>query len=244
MKFTVSLAGVKIGIESLYDEVYTLCRGYLTEETADFIVATTNEDIDFERKKSKEEADHEGRAYYEFSESYLETLAVYRKIATKLLDYDAMLMHGAVVGLDGRAYLFTAPSGVGKTTHTGFWLQKYPEAFILNGDKPILRYLDGKFFACGTPWAGKEGKNQNAILPLSSICLLFRGKENKIEKIDFAKVFHLIIAQTYRPEERSALEKTLQLVGKLGESVNFYALACNLDPDAARVAKEGMDSHE
>lgn len=244
MKFTISLAGLKIGVESLYDEVYDLCRDYLAEGEPDFSVATTKEDIDFERNKSKEEAEHEGRVFCEFSDSYLETLAVYRKIVVKMLDYDAMLMHGAVVALDGVSYLFTAPSGVGKTTHTSFWLKKYPNAFILNGDKPILRLIDGVFYACGTPWAGKEGRNRNTILPLSSICVLFRGKENKIEKIDFARVFHLIIAQTYRPEERGALEKTLQLVGNLGEKVRFYALACNLDPDAARVAKEGMALHE
>ncbi|MBQ7172946.1 MAG: hypothetical protein IJR88_02375 [Clostridia bacterium] len=244
MKFTISLAGVKIGVTSLYEEVYTLCRDYLVSGEPDFSVTIDASDIEFEREKSASEAKHEGRIPEYFSDGYLETLAVYRKIVVKMLDYNAFLMHGAVVGLNGKAYLFTAPSGVGKTTHTSFWLKKYPNAFILNGDKPILRFMDGKVFACGTPWAGKEGRNKNAILPLAAICVLFRGKENKIEKIDFAKVFHLIIAQTYRPEERSALETTLQFVGKLGETVPFYALACNLDPNAACVAKEGMVADE
>ncbi len=244
MTFTVSLAGISIEIQSLYNDVYELCRDYLTGQSPDFCVAVAQADIDFEREKSASEAKHEGRPAVDFSNGYLETLAVYRKIAEKMLEYDAFLMHGAVVALDGKAYLFTAPSGLGKTTHTRFWLQKYPEAFILNGDKPLLRMVQGQFFACGTPWAGKEGQNKNAMLPLGAVCALFRGKENHIERIPFDKVFPLVIGQTYRPGDAAQMKKTLELIGALGKCTRFYAMACNLDPDAARVAKEGMTKDE
>ena len=240
MVFQIALAGVPIEIHSVYDAVYTMCREYLTEETPAFLVAITKEDIDFERKKSFDEAKYEGRPAVDFPDDYLETLAVYRKIAVKMLDYDAFLMHGAVVALDQKAYLFTAPSGVGKTTHTQFWLDTYPDAYILNGDKPLLRRIDGCMFACGTPWAGKEGKNQNAMLPLKAVCALFRGKENKIQKVEFQKILPLLISQSYRPTSAPEMKKTLALIQTLGSMTNFYALACNLDPDAARVAKEGM----
>ena len=244
MNFTISLAGVNIEIRSIHAAVYDLCRDYLTDRSPDFSVATTPEDIAFERKKSNEEAAHEGRPAVDFPDDYLETLAVYRKICEKLLPYDAFLMHGAVVAQNGAAYLFTAPSGLGKTTHTRFWLEKYPEAFILNGDKPILRFQNGKLFACGTPWAGKEGQNRNVILPLRAVCVLFRGKENKIEPVRFDRIFPLLISQTYRPTGEAEMRKTLELIKKTGECVRFYAMFCNLDPNAARVAKEGMDQNE
>ena len=133
-------------------------------------------------------------------------------------------------------------SGVGKTTHTRFWLETYPDAYILNGDKPLLRLIDGKFYACGTPWAGKEGMNRNEMLPLHAICALFRGKENEIGSVSFEKILPLLIQQTYRPNEEAPLRKTLELLKALGDTTPFYALFCNLDPDAARVAKEGMDA--
>ena len=241
MVFTIALAGVPIEIHSVHDAVYTMCREYLTEEAPAFVVAITQEDIDFERQKSIDEAKYERRPAFNFPDDYLETLAVYRKIATKILDYDALLMHGAVVALDGKAYLFTAPSGVGKTTHTGFWLDTYPEAYILNGDKPLLRLINGRVFACGTPWAGKEGMNRNEMLSLFAIVALLRGKENAIEPISLDAILPLLIQQTYRPSDAVALQKTLALISELGKRVRFYKLACNLDPDAARVAKEGMD---
>ena len=244
MQFTVSLAGVKIDIHSIYTAVYELCRDYLTDGSADFTVVTTPEDIDFERAKSDAEARHEGRTPVDFANDYLETLAVYRKIVEKMLEYDAFLMHGAVVALDGAAYLFTAPSGLGKTTHTRFWLQKYPNAFILNGDKPLLRVTGDQIVACGTPWAGKEGQNKNVILPLKAVCALFRGKENSIQPVSFERVFPLVIAQTYRPSGGDKMKKTLELIKTMGERTRFYAMSCNLDPDAARVAKEGMAGDE
>ena len=241
MKFTVKIADVHIGIDSIHDEVFRLCKNYITEGSPDFCVAINAEDVAFEREKAMREAAFEHRPYVDFTDPYLETLAVYRKIAVGLLNYDAILMHGAVVGLHGEAYLFTAPSGVGKTTHTGFWLKRFPDAFILNGDKPILRFLDGKVYACGTPWAGKEGDHTNVILPLRSICLLTRGEENSIKPIGFGEIYPLLIGQTYRPTGAEEMTKTMRLIKELGAHTAFYLLKCNLDPNAAIVAFEGMN---
>ncbi|MBO4693398.1 MAG: hypothetical protein J5659_03270 [Clostridia bacterium] len=241
MIFNISVAGINIGIESIYDAVYEMCSKYITDSEPDFVVSVTGSDIDFERQKSISEAKYEGRPCYNYAPEYLETLAVYRKIATGLLYYEAFLMHGSAVALDGKAYVFTAPSGVGKTTHTGFWLAKYPDAFVINGDKPIIRFINDRVFVCGTPWSGKEQINTNAILPLKAVCVLFRGEENLIEPIEFKRIFPLVLGQIYRPSDRTAAEKTLSLLKKFGESVEFYTMNCNLDPDAARVAKEGMN---
>ena len=229
MDFTISLAGVNIEIHSLYGAVYELCRDYLTDHRPDFTISIAPADIEFEREKSVLEAAREGKPYGNFTADYLETLAIYRKISENILRYDVFLMHGAVVALDGAAYLFTAPSGVGKTTHTQFWLKKYPDAFIVNGDKPLLRAVGGQIFACGSPWAGKEGQNRNVMLPLKAVCALFRGNENSIRRIAFDKVFPLVIAQSYRPSGEAEMMQTLRLIKILGEHTRFYALSCNLD---------------
>ena len=241
MEFTIKIADVNIKINSIYDETYNLCKDYITDGAPDFCVTATEDDITAEREKSKREAAFEHRKYFEFSPSYLETLAVYRKIAVGMLDYNAFLMHGAVVGLGGAAYMFTAPSGVGKTTHTGFWLKRFPDAFIVNGDKPFLRFIDGVAYACGTPWAGKEGANTNTMLPLKAVCVLTRGETNAVRPVNFSEIYPLLMGQSYRPAQKEALIKTFELIKKLGESTAFYILKCNLDPLSADVAFEGMN---
>lgn len=241
MKFTVKIAKVNIGIDSIYNDVFDLCKDYISDEKSDFCIKITPEDIEYEREKSKREAAVERRAYQDFKDGYLETLAVYRKIAVGLLDYGSVLMHGAVVGLNGQAYMFTAPSGVGKTTHTSFWLKTFPETFILNGDKPLLLFENGKVFACGTPWAGKEGRNKNIILPLKGICVLARGKENIIKPVEFKDIYPIIFQQIYRPTDEKSLLKTMEYIKRLGENTKFYFMRCNLCESAANVAFEGMN---
>lgn len=74
----------------------------------------------------------------EYSLSYLETLAVYRKIVTRLVFSDILLIHGSAIAVDGKAYLFTAPSGTGKSTHTRMCREYFKDrAVMVNDDKPL-----------------------------------------------------------------------------------------------------------
>ena len=240
MDFKISLAGVTVEIHSLYGEVYELCRDYLTEGEAVFGVEISQADIDFERDKSVREARMERRPIQYFPPSYLETLAVYRKIAVKMLAHNAFLMHGSAVAVGNEAFLFTAPSGTGKTTHTRLWLKNVPGAFIVNGDKPLIRVENDGCFVCGTPWAGKEGWNTNTSVPLSAICILRRGAENRIEPLPFSEACHLFFEQIYRPSNREDMIHTMELMNKLPQTVRLYRLSCNMEPDAATVSYNGM----
>lgn len=259
MDFKIGLAGRTVGVTSIYNEVYELCRDYIvTAENEDFHVTTSEDDIDFERVKSIREAIYEGIEPVDYEKPYCETLAVYRKIAVELLKYDTWLMHGAVVGVkldsvaedSGQAVLFTAQSGVGKTTHMKLWLENIPGALVVNGDKPLIRYIsdkscDANFVGercdvCGTPWAGKEGFQTNEIMPLKAICFLERGDTNLIERVRFEEVYPMLIQQTYRPTDPQAMEKTMKLILKLGKTIPFYRMKCTMNPEAARVAYEAI----
>lgn len=236
-QFQIRLAGRIIAVRSIYEEVLVLCRDYLSEEPEeDFRVEIQAKDIEFERKKSFREAMLEGHTPEYFPDSYLETLAVYRKIALRMPDYDTWLMHGSAVAVDGEAYLFTAPSGTGKTTHTRLWLEQIPGAFVVNGDKPLLRLQKDVCRVCGTPWSGKEGLNRNTQVPLRCICFLERGKENRIAEISFREALPMLLQQSYRPTDAAAMQKTMALVHGLKDTVRFFHLHCNMDPSAALVA--------
>ena len=240
MDFQIKLADRIIGITSIHDEVYKLCEGYYADGSEDFRVGVTQGDIDFEREKSILEAVTEGIPVYDYPDSYLETLAVYRKIVSGMLDFDTYLMHGAVVGVGDEAFLFTAHSGVGKTTHLKLWLENIPGAYVINGDKPLLKAREGGFDVCGTPWAGKEGMQKNVVVPLKAVCLLERGEVNSIERVSFRDCYPVLLQQSYWPAEPEAMQKTLELVSALGKSVSLYRLKCTMDPEAAWVAYKGM----
>ena len=240
-EFQITLAGQAVGICSMYDEVFQLCRGYLSDAAeVSFQVEIAPEDIAFEREKSLREAALEGKPVVFYPDPYLETLAVYRKIAVRMPEYDTWLMHGSAVAVGEEAFLFTAASGTGKTTHTRLWMEQIPGAFVVNGDKPLLRMRDGLCEVCGTPWSGKENMNQNVIVPLRAICFLHRGTENRIEEISFREAASLLLQQSFRCSDPFVMQKTMTLIKRLGDCVHFYQLFCNMEPEAAVVSWRGM----
>mgnify|MGYP004459959835 FL=1 len=242
MKSTYRLAGHAIKIESLYSQVHTLCAAYRVEDDAEYCITTAPADIAYERQRSARADELEGVAVREHADPYLETLAVYRKLAQLLVQDDILLMHGAVVAVDGQAYLFTAKSGTGKTTHTRLWMQQFGDrAVMVNGDKPLLHVTNTGVTVYGTPWDGKEHLSRNIACPLKAVCILSRSETNHIERISPKEALTMLCQQSYRPAQPAALRKTLALVDLLSSNVPLYKLGCNMEPEAALVAYHGMN---
>ena len=240
-EFICSFAGINVEICALFPSTKEFCRDYLTDGQAAFMVETAPEDIAYERATSDQTAVAEGRKPYPFSDNYLETLAVYRKLAAGLSAYDTILFHGSVIAVDGEAYLFTAPSGTGKSTHARLWRELFgARAFMVNDDKPLLKISDSGVLAYGTPWDGKHRLSRNVSVPLKAICLLERGAENEIAPCTPSDIYPNLLGQTYRPKETEAMIRVLHLVDRLAQGVPLYKLHCNMDPSAARVSYEGM----
>jgi hypothetical protein len=242
VNFRINIAFITVEITALFETTLNFCKNFICQNTPDFSVEISMDDIDYERKRSYEADIREGRSHINFSNEYLETLAVYRKIVEVLPQYNAFLFHGSAVAVDGVAYLFTAKSGTGKSTHVSFYREKFGErAVMVNDDKPLILIKDNKAFVCGTPWCGKHNLGNNIISPLKAICVLKRGSKNVISKVKFGNVFDIIIGQAYRPQNPKNLLSFVELVSKLSILTNFYELSCNLDPDSALVSYSGMN---
>lgn len=230
-----------VGVSTLWPEVHALCSDYRAIGVPVFSVETTKADIDFERTKSIREDTRGGIPVRHFSDSYLETLAVYRKIAERMPKYDTVLLHGSCVAVDGAGYLFAAKSGTGKSTHARLWRELLGErAVMVNDDKPLVRIDASGATAFGTPWDGKHNLSSNIAVPLRALCILERSAENRIELITAKAAYPFLLQQTYRPADTEMLAKTLQLVDRLAASVRLYRLGCNMELDAARLAYDAM----
>ena len=228
-------------INSIYKEVHNYCADYLTDEPADYSITTTRSDIDFEREKSEREDKIEGLPVRHFTDSYLEELAVYRKIAEELINYDTILFHGSVIAVDGVGYLFTAKSGTGKSTHTRLWREYLGDrAVMVNDDKPLLHISDKGVTAFGTPYNGKHRLGDNISVPLKAICILTRAADNHIIPVTTGQAYTILMQQVHRPDDAVKMMKTLNLVDKLADSVGLYNLGCNMNISAAKTAYEGM----
>lgn len=238
--FTFELAGIPIAVRAVHESTEKYCADYLVDKEPLLHVCITQDDIDVEREKSAQQDRSNGIPVRRHSDAYLETLALYRKIADALIERDAIVFHGCVLAVDGRAYLFTAPSGTGKTTHAGFWLRMVPGAYVLNGDKPLLRVAGDLVLACGTPWRGKERMGCNGTLPLAGLCVLVRDTYDHIERVTMPSVLGELVQQTYRPDRPEALVRGVELAGAVGERVPLYRMGCTLDERSALMSYEAM----
>ena len=245
IEFIIGIAGRRIRICAIYDYAREFCRNYLTDGDPDFSVEITPADITFEREKSAREDVYEGRPVCQYKDEYLETLAIYRKIVEKMLDYNAFLFHGSAICMDGNGYLFTAKSGTGKSTHTRIWQKVFGEdCTIVNDDKPLLLVTDDGVMVCGTPWDGKHRRSTNVMVPLKGVAILERGQENEIAPVDSAAALPLLLQQSYRPSNPAALIKTLKLLEQVMNKVGLYRLKCTISREAALVAYQGMNGKD
>ena len=162
----------------------------------------------------------------------------------KLLDFNGFVLHASAVAYNGKAYLFSAPSGTGKSTHTSIWKKVYGDkAVIINDDKPALRFNNGRIYVYGTPWSGKSNKNTNISIPLGGICFLSRGNTNYIEKADIKTATSLILSQTLRYPTPEFMNTLLDFLDTHLKSIPVFKMSCNMNDDAAVKAYEFMNKY-
>lgn len=225
----IKVADYVFEIANKYPYSEQFVTDYLTDEDPDCYIELSAEEL---KKKN---------ALSENPIHYTEFLEIYRHICNYIAARDGILMHGAVIEFDGAAYMFTAPSGTGKTTHIKQWKKLFGKRVgIINGDKPIIRRIGNEFIAYGTPWCGKEHYNRNTKAPLKGIVLLSRGAENTVECISPDKLNSFLLRQVYMPKSPESMIKTLEFADKLFTSVPLYSLKCNISADAAKVAMEAI----
>ena len=174
-----------------------------------------------------------------------EYLATGSDFYTHLLDYEGMMLHSSAVVVDGRAYLFSADSGTGKSTHTALWLKLFGDrACILNDDKPALRREPEGWFAYGTPWSGKYDLSTNLRAPIAGIALLERGENNEIFPFSGLEAVRMFLAQFNRVKTPSGRARQLELLDRIFRELPVWKLRCNMEDEAAIVSYEAMSGQK
>ncbi len=233
-KFTVRIADRVVRVTALTPGLKELLRDYLCDLPPEMEVEVTEDDI----VKENELEMREGVPPTPFPQS----VAFQRKLSARLLDYNTLVVHGSCIAVDGEGYIFTALSGTGKSTHTGLWRQVFGDRVtMVNDDKPFIRVDEDGVTAYGSPWDGSHHLSTNVAVPLRAVCLLSRGETNRIRPIEPEEAFPVLFyEQVHQPEGREAMLKVASLLELMCKHVRFYALKCNMQPEAAQVAYDAI----
>ncbi len=240
-EFTIEIAGCRAAVTSLFASTRDYCGKYLAEGAGDCHITVCREDLDFEQEALRLEAIEEGIRIRKFTDPFLERAAIQRQLAEFLFARNVLMTHGSTVAVDGKAYLFTAKCGTGKSTHTRLWRQLFGDrALMVNDDKPFLKIAEAGVLACGSPWSGKHGLDTNITVPLQGICILDRGPENRIGSMAPEEALPMLLHQSYCPLDPEKYSRFEKLVQDLAEKTPLWHMYCNMDPEAAEVSHRAM----
>lgn len=175
-----------------------------------------------------------------FPEEKREYICCSAVFCREIIRYGRFFLHASAVVYEGEAYLFSAPSGTGKSTHTALWRILFPESYILNDDKPVIWPQKEQVTVWGTPFAGKTDLQVNRGVPLKGICFLKQGSENQIQQITGDRALAFMLNNTWRPASSHGMNLLLDMIEQVMTQIKVYEMSCTRELKAAELSYEVM----
>ena len=235
INFKIKVADTVLDINAFNETTKKYCEDFLSDEEPDFTITLTKEDL-----INESSINEDGKVYVNE-----EISALYRKIADLFVEQDVLVLHGSAFKVGGYAFLVTARSGVGKSTHVRLLQQYLKDEFeYINDDKPLLEVKD-ELMLYSSPWNGKERRGNNTKAPLKAIIFLNRGVDNSYKRLDNKEeIYFRLLSQIYLPKEKEKRQKGLCLIDVLLKRLNFYEINVNMDISAAQLTYEKIIKNE
>ena len=227
------IAGYKVVMTTYFQRTRRKAEAYRaqtewSEDEADIIIDYEPEYLENVQKKSKMKLSLEDWEYLYTGEVF------HRRVVKK----NGCMIHSSAVAVDGYAYLFSADSGTGKSTHTALWKQYLGEkAVILNDDKPIVRRKGELWYVFGTPWSGKTDLQVNDCAKLGGIVFLKRTEKNTIKEISVGEAIPKYLKQTiHQVSKEETMDLILTQMEQILVETPLYEMGCNISEEAASLA--------
>lgn len=228
------IADLNIKMNCRGETLITQGEPYLTDESqADIIIDITNQTL-IETKEN----------YPQFPFDEWEYMHKGFAFSYRLLEHSGFCLHASAVAMENKAILFSAPSGTGKSTHSGLWQQYFgkDKVAIINDDRPALRLLKDEIYVYGTPWSGKTNLNTNIKVPLYAVVFLSQAKQNHIERLTNKDALKHLIRQSICPNsDVNKMDTLLTLLDALLQKIPVYHLRCDISFDAVRLAYNAIN---
>lgn len=160
-----------------------------------------------------------------------------------LAQKQGLIIHSCTILWQGKGVMFSAPSGIGKSTHAYLWQQLY-DTPILDGDATACRMVDGIPIVYGLPWCGTSGEFINNSGTLGAIVFLQQANENSIRKLDLSESILRLTARCFLlPWNNELMNEFLDTIQQIAENVDCYLLNCLPNSDAVELVKKCLEKN-
>lgn len=161
-----------------------------------------------------------------------------------IIPFGGIFLHASYIVWQDQAILFTAAKQRGKSTQAKLW-EEHNDAIVVNGDRALIRKIDGKWFAFGSPYCGTSRICNNITKPIRAIVILDQSTENTIRKADSLEAFVALMSGcTYHAWDKCEVQKVTDIAKDMIESIPFYKLACCPDVSAVKCLEEMLCQKE
>lgn len=158
-----------------------------------------------------------------------------------LLEADALVLHCSYLMISGKAILFSAPSGTGKTTQAKLW-EKLTPGHIINGDKAIVQKRGGTWYACGYPFHGSAEECENEDYPIAAIVVVRQSPEDTIEPLRPMKRLTAVYSEcTVNTWDADSVSRALNLVSDLVTGVEVVCQHCTMNDEACHTLRRYLE---
>ncbi len=239
--FRIKIGNIVADIQSNYSYLKRICEPYLSDEEAVCSILIDSAAVEAEYQINQAAIAQSDLPSVNTEDWFLEVYALLHKLMPLLPSYNMLFLHGSAIRYKGKAYIFIAPSGTGKSTHSRLWKERFgDEVTVINDDKPFLAFRDDKVYVCGTPWRGKHNIGLNMETQLGGICILGRGDKNEIIRLNSSDAVQEVIQQSNLHRYKDNALIALDLIDKLLNAVPVYRLFCTPSLDAVDVCAKGI----
>lgn len=153
---------------------------------------------------------------------------------------DSLILHSAYIVYQDEAILFSAPSQTGKSTQAALW-EKYRKSYTVNGDRSLLRKINGRWYACSWPVCGSSGICNIKDTPIHAIVMLRQGKKNIANPLPAIHAFTELYAQiTSNKWNRAFVQRAMDDLGNLISSVPVWQLTCDISENAVKCLEKAL----
>lgn len=158
-------------------------------------------------------------------------------------DHQTLLVHSSVIRCDGRAFMMTAPSGTGKSTHTRLWYDHIPGCDLMNDDNPVLRIVDGQPVAYGSPWSGKTPCYRNVQAPVGAVVRIQQRPANSIRRLGPVDALAVLLpAMSNMKWDKRVYGSVYDTITRLIGVCPIYELGCLPNAEAALLCHNTVSS--
>lgn len=156
----------------------------------------------------------------------------------QMILHGGIFLHSSFVVHNSAAILFSGKKQIGKSTQARLW-KEYKNALTANGDRAILKKINGRWCACGSPYCGTSRICENLITPIKSIVLLSQRNENIVSDVSIKEAFVSLMKNcSFETWDKMQVEKTLQLIEEISQENRFVKLSCLPDESAVKILEE------